>query len=696
MTSGSKQNQPHTKPDLQINDENVLKLLKVCHSLAARRGRTAFQQYLVRLELALNNDIQTRSPKDDKVGLVRFQKQLRHQRAKLERYFCGCLAEGFVKFRKQQLNTTIARNIGSASELALMGEDKLQESIAISSIAQRADVYYADSLWALNRRFSVLNRGERVAEENNPAAPIQLCDCLRRTLKLLSIDASGRAIAYRVFDEYMFGFAGSLVLDMNEYLKSQGILRHLRYRLPSHSVPESDLLLPEDEEIVLGPVVASDEAMKSPHQANELDQDNGSSVQPTLDCPADAQMQPEISTSPTGDQLLESAEIQALVGQADARHQNPMQTIELVGTLFKSILNDKDLPDAVKSLLNYLHTPFLKLAFADPDFFEQTQHPARLLLENLAEAGKRWVRNDGTAQFGLYLKIKEVVHRIMGEPDNDLRVIAELLFEFSSYTKDILRRQELMEKRATEKSQGEEKLQAVKLRAVDEVRARTDGHELPSAILLLLLQPWTDYLSFTQLRYGANSDRWTESLAVVDDILWCIEPRHNTRDRKRQHALHDSIPQALHLGLDTIDYDKDKARQLIEAVTSLIEQVMQRKNVELAPAPMRDELERLAVEETSAAARTIEQELTAEEARIVDNLKMIEFGTWFEFDDDQRLKVAWYNNLTSHYMLVDQMGKRTAMMSDVDMARSMIAGKARVISGSSKPFFDRALESIKN
>ena len=73
---------------------------------------------------------------------------------------------------------------------------------------------------------------------------------------------------------------------------------------------------------------------------------------------------------------------------------------------------------------------------------------------------------------------------------------------------------------------------------------------------------------------------------------------------------------------------------------------------------------------------------------------MIEFGTWFEFEGGRRLKVAWYNARTSHYMLVDQMGKKAAMKSGLDIARDMIKKQAKIISGSSKPFFERALENI--
>jgi hypothetical protein len=45
-------------------------------------------------------------------------------------------------------------------------------------------------------------------------------------------------------------------------------------------------------------------------------------------------------------------------------------------------------------------------------------------------------------------------------------------------------------------------------------------------------------------------------------------------------------------------------------------------------------------------------------------------------------------------MLVDQTGKKVGMKTGLELARDMLARKARVIVGSTKPFFERALENI--
>ena len=157
--------------------------------------------------------------------------------------------------------------------------------------------------------------------------------------------------------------------------------------------------------------------------------------------------------------------------------------------------------------------------------------------------------------------------------------------------------------------------------------------------------------------------------------------------------MQDELQDILETGFETIGYDQAKGRKLLEALTSLQKLALQSKQAEPAPAPMRDKLETMAAAK-AGQTMAFEDKPSAEEEKMVENLKMIEFGTWFEFHGGKRLKVAWYNSKTLHYMLVDQMGKKVAMKSGLELAREMLAGQAKVIAGSTKPFFERALENI--
>lgn len=735
-----------------LTSETIVEHLKACQTMADNHARQSFRAYIADVDEAFHVAVDNAKTNQEVAELSGFQRLFKRNRQELERYYTGYIGEGFVKFKKKTLRTDLGEINSGGAELSLVDNDELEEAIAISAMTQRVDADFAESIWALNQRLALLNDGEQVTEAGNPAAPIQFCESLRRALRLIPMSAKAKGLVYKSYEVRLPGLVRDVVEDINQYLKKAGVLPNLRYTPPRKVTTQPPHPATSDAHSgTVGESVAR-QPMPDPNQSSTQYQSSlvqairnlqhsmsgrpqahgsalgqgpanslvgggaapvGGNVVITTDQLLAAlqtlqgQSSGAVQSAPAGaDQTLPSVSVQEVlqalaqqlqttVGseQGEQVSSADMHTIDLVGLVFEYMLKDENVPDSIKALLSYMHTPFLKLAFIDPGFFEQPEHPARLLLNNLAEAGTRWVGNDGTVQHDMYNKIKEIVDRVLRDFQNDVRVMTEALLEFNNYTKNIVRRQELLEKRATEKAQGEERLREVKVRVNDAVRERTNGKELPSAVLLFVLQPWSDYLSFTLLRYGDKSDKWRSALSVVDDVLWAVEPKVEESDLIRQTALASSIIEDMQSGFDTIGYDTVKGRKLIEAIDSLIEMAQQSKKAEPAPAPMRDKLEKIAAEKAGQEPDHL-TDISSEEARVVESLKMIEFGTWFEFEGGRRLKVAWYNARTSHYMLVDQMGRKVDVMSGLEIAREMMAKRAKIIAGSSKPFFERALENI--
>lgn len=718
---------------LPLSHSAVVSHLKSCQEISREHVERAFSLYLRTYTEALDLEIDRAASNTEATELMGIQRMVRKKAKDLKHYFCGYFLEGFVKFSKKKLSTSITSGDVEFSEedLSIVENDVLEESIAISSITQRVDTYFAEPMWALNQRFALLNNSEPVTDSSNPVSPIQFCDALRRALKLVELNARAKLVAYKVFDFQLMDLFKVVSEDVNTYLQQNGILPNLKYSLPKGAVPKSKLIEDGDqfgrraEDRILPSSPDADSpteqyqselltAIRGLHQRVNAQNTAAVQGQPVvidytsqqlINVLTSLQSAPNVSEDLLNrpqDQLV-PVDISEIVAQLKQKlgedtksedvKKDDMQTIELVGMVFEYMLNDENIPDSVKTVLSYLHTPFLKVAFVDSDFFERSEHPARVLLNSLAEAGAKWVGNDGSSQFDMFEQIKSTVSRLVKEFDNDVKVITTLLFEFKSYVKTISRKQELTEKRAKEKAEGEDKLREMKLKVNDAVRSRIQERELPSAVLLLLLQPWSDYLTLILLRHGDKSPKWDDSLSVVDDVLWCIQPKSLTQEKQALKDKIASVSDSLREGFKVIGYDVDKGERLVDSFSSLCAQALDDKEVEPAPEPMRNELERIAAERAGEVVEA-EETITEEEEQMVENLKMIEFGTWFEFEGGKRLKVAWYNGRTSHYMLVDQMGKRADMESGLALARKMISGNAKIISGSSKPFFERALENI--
>ncbi|WP_347331763.1 DUF1631 family protein [Marinimicrobium locisalis] len=736
------------------NDPRLAQHLKHCRHLAidyARRFLPIFwRQWCERLgecaERARSNT--------DATSLLECKRLLEASQYALEEAFCQQLGNGFDQFKNKQLKTLAGEERFSGSLLSRVEPSDLEETIAITSITHRADGCFSGPLWLLHQRMALLNGGEKIAEPGNPVSPVQFCEALRTSLLPLALDNRTRVIGFKVFDKEVIAPLGELYEVMNRYFVEVDLLANLRYTAasePSSKRPAAGASAVGHEAEAPSPDIgtpqrrASDRLLSgmatsagTHYQAGlynairllqghlnhlvEPDGDAEGAAPPTngtephhrprnleqlvsllhdLQVLALTQSQgsgsearPLIASQPVR-QVSEQVLEQLATGSegSDALAPGDLYTIDLVELLFEYMLFDDNLPDSVKALLSYLHTPFLKLAFIDTDFFEQTNHPARVLLNSLAEAGARWVSNDGTCQYDMYNKIKTTVFGLLAKFNNDPRLFAEVLVEFNAYTVSVARRQELTECRALEKVQGEEKLREAKQRVNDEVRQRTDNRELPSAVLLLLLQPWSDYLSFVILRYGESSNSWHQCVKVMDQLLWTLDPKTRQGEKARQREIQGNVLRALQAGLDNIGYDQAKGKKLLEAVAALQRMALQSRRAEPAPEPMRSRLESIAAGKAGRSRLTPEP-VTEEEQKVVEDLKLIEFGTWFEYESHRRLKVAWYHKRTLHYMLVDQQGRKVAMSSALQLARDMIAGRARIIHGSTQPFFERALENI--
>ncbi len=734
---------------MELTPERAQEHIRRCREITGAFVRRVFPDFWSRWCHMLSGHLGQANSNKEQARLAEWHDVLSSQQQAAEHRFVQILNNNFIKFSEGTLVPDRRRPGPSPApvatparpNLSLVTEGDLEESIAIDSIVHRADVELAESLWALNQRLALLNGGRKVDEKGNPASPWYFCEALREITAWDDLDMGVRLVGYKVFDRQVVQRMGELYDDLNSYLVANQLLTNLRYaakgsdggregrsdsedqqtgqaphrrasdqppdtrrRRASDRIPEVDAASPEEYQAkllqairmlqthvakVAEPVVGGEQVPQPAYdsaqlvgvlqnmQARARERDGqGSGLQ---------LVQPQLVSQ----QVL--AEIAAASSAVKLR-DNDRQTIDLVGMLFQYMLADDNLPDSVKALLSYLHTPFLKIAFLDQGFLDKSDHPARVLLNMLAEAGARWVSNDGRSQYDMYNRIKATVFRLLQEFEDDLGFLDQLVKDFQEYIQGVARRQTLVERRALEKVRGEETLREAKILVNTEVQNRIQGKDLPSAVLLLLLQPWSDYLSFVLLRYGQESEHWDQALFVMDELLWSIEPKVLQADKERLEKYRDKLVQAVNGAFEAICYEQTRGRKLLDSVLALQDQALKSRRVEPAPSAMRSKLEAMAAEK--AGNVTAREKITPEEAELMDKLKLIEFGTWLEMKGGQRVKVSWFNRKTLNYMLVDQQGNKVSVATGLQLARQMIAGEARVIAGSAKPFFERALENI--
>jgi hypothetical protein len=260
--------------------------------------------------------------------------------------------------------------------------------------------------------------------------------------------------------------------------------------------------------------------------------------------------------------------------------------VDLVGMVFDFILDDESLPDSCKTTLSHLHTPYLKVALQDKALFTQHHHPARRLLNAMAQAGSLY-GGEGEER-GLLAKMHWVVERVIQDFVGDLRLFDELLGEFNEYLTNIRQKAELRERRAVEAARGRDRLLGAREQAIDVVTRAIQGRELPKIVRNFLELSWSDALTFILLRNGEHSEEWRRACEVAEQLAWSVTPLDNA-GRERLLTLRVPLLEDLRKGLEVLGgYHEDGIRRLLQDLVAC-QHAIQAKQPEIADS-LRPEL----------------------------------------------------------------------------------------------------------
>lgn len=390
--------------------------------------------------------------------------------------------------------------------------------------------------------------------------------------------------------------------------------------------------------------------------------------------------------------------------------QVEIDVIDVVGMLFDCVLDDEMLPNCVKALLSRLHTPYLKIAVLDKQLFSSDRHPARQLLNAMADAGTRWVSQD-RLDAGIFPQMEYTVNMVLQEFQDGLQLFEELLEEFSSSVDALQKKAAIIEARALEAAKGHEMLHRARQRAQHEVADRSDGQQLPPLASKFLAEIWADHLMLILLRSrgGDRSQEWTDALSITDEIVWSVTPKTTAEEREHLAVRLPELQRIIEDDLGSLGgYGKHQQEDLYGLLKELQKQALQPPVEVKAGTAVADQSSEAGspggIMTSPAAAEQVESQpeiIPPGEQTLIDALRTVKFGTLFDFTineqgDMRRLKLSWYSQVTSNYMFVDQLGVKVAVYTVRELAGALLEGKAIWVKERNKPFFEWALDAVRN
>lgn len=641
--------------------------------------------------------------------------------------FEAALRDGYERFAdgRDPLPATLTQQPRSDA-LALVASEQLEDELAVSAIVSRGNSLYSENLWALNRRLAVARGGRKVADEHNPFGPAHVGCALQVAMSHADCALKARLFMYKYLGKLFLAAFPQMLATLNERLRADGILPNLRHEVhkaaPVPAVGRSGIakaVSPQAEAARQRGIYRAVTA----ELARELSERNGPRTQTLTGVsyqglatggeagsatfrPIDyalilsaLQHTPEFAAPallmrPFAIQAAEERLFAQLKKQAHEEHRHRVAApeaniIDLLGMLFRALLEDDKLPDPVRALLSHLHTPYLKLALLEPGVLDDPDHHARRLLDRMAAVGA-WV--SGPDDRVVLPKLREIVEGVLRGFVDDSGIFTDLLADLDGFAEGLERRAALVERRSRDAQEGIERLQIARRHAADAVAERLRGRALPEHISRLLREPWGDFLAFNYLRGGDEGLAWRAALKVVDGVLWSVQGS-GERDPAAFDNHRRQLERSLAEGLRTIGYDSAAGERLMGALREAQDQAAAGRPVVAEPlAP--------AAPDTPAtpAFPLDDAPLNEAEQAVADELlRRIDFGSWFEVirpaQPPVHWRIAWFSQVTSRCMFVNHAGVKQAVTTVAELARNVQAGRMRLLEERAS-FMERALTAV--
>ncbi|MFZ4624945.1 MAG: DUF1631 family protein, partial [Rhodoferax sp.] len=391
-------------------------------------------------------------------------------------------------------------------------------------------------------------------------------------------------------------------------------------------------------------------------------------------------------------------------------------SLEVVSLMVDNLVKDTRLLPPVRKIIERLEPALLRLVMIDPRFFIDRQHPARRLLQEIAQRGLAFGALDDADFNAFLLSLQRHV-----SPLAVLHIDGAQPFEAA--LDRLLQDWDDPAARATAASQIDSAVavlgyaeqrnmlagkMASRLLSIPEIR------KVPTAVLDFLSGPWTQVMAEAELKDHSGSDDPGQYKALVNELLWSAQPELTRKDVARLTRLVSRLLSKLRDGLGLIAYPSIKTSAFFDVLMKLHQQAF-RPAVKETPPPAHeglaaslltnDDLWLAPAEAKASGFMAFPDEVRppapaapqqADRSRLPDLMApSLQVGSWVELPDKagwQRLQLSWISPHNSMYLFTSARGK-TQSMTQRMLERLLSQDKLRVVADQTS-IIDGALDAV--
>lgn len=639
-------------------------------------------------------------------------------------------------------------------QLELMDESQVQERVEMARALQHVLLVAQDSLSEFNTFVCALLGHDHVNAERNPLRPDAYVAALQTLMSEMNVPALVRMAWMQHMSSSLGDALGAAYLEWSAQLQGQGVqpAAFTVVRVPDVAKPrraardggERMIWSPQHRQTVLTlgrlrrlmagemDTASSDPKVAFARQFSrqfETEQESQTSFESTVPAAFEAlqemqqvdQVVQRMAQRPgavegQGELPVSGQSVrEQIMGRAQGLGQS--LSLEVVALMIDNLVHDTRLLEPIRDIIERLEPALLRLVLVDARFFVDQKHPARRLLQEIAQRGLAFGSVDDP-QFNAFLvSLQRFVTPLAGlhidnaEPfDLALKSLISLWDEADARTDIPSQMDSAM---AALEYAEERNLLADKL--VSGMRTIPEFQQVPASVVDFLLGPWSQVMACAQLNDRSGADDPGEYKALVNYLLWSAQPELTQKNVGKLTKMVPRLLSGLREGLRLIDYPSTKTSVFFDMLMKLHQQAFQTAPVLPMPsgraglvASLRDDHDHwVAPAEVKASGfMALPEEEAVEQhaehagvagvvAESVDTgLATMAVGTWVELQVNAvwvRTQLSWVSPQRTMYLFTSGQGK-TQSMTQRMLERLLKLGTLRVLS--EQPMVDGALNAV--
>jgi hypothetical protein len=251
--------------------------------------------------------------------------------------------------------------------------------------------------------------------------------------------------------------------------------------------------------------------------------------------------------------------------------QTPAQTLsrEVVSLMVDNIAADPRLLEPVVTLVRQLEPALLRLALADPRFFSDKAHPARILLDEMTTRSLGWSSPSAAGFVAFMEPLRQAVQALADMPLDSAEPFVFALDTLRQVWNDAEEKSRRARATTAKALQKAETRNIAAGKIAGEMQERPDMAGATAEVRRFLMGPWCQVMAAARLAGPSGKPKADEYEALVNDLIWSTQRRLTATNPARLAKLLPPMLATLRAGLESIEYPVDATEKFFERLAEV-------------------------------------------------------------------------------------------------------------------------------